>query len=245
MPKYLDFQIVAEDQYFLAVNKTAGTPVIPERKPGPVRPLIEQISRLKNEEIRLLHRIDKDTSGIVLFARNLQSQQAFSEMFRTGKIIKNYLAVAEGLIRETDWVTLDLPILKRPNSNKVLIDPGGKPARTKYRTAEVFRSFTLLEIQILTGRTHQIRAHLAHLGYPLLVDPLYGNREAFFLSEWLQRKYRTGRDKPEKPLIARQTLHAWQIGFVHPFSGENIRLEATGPKDWQALINQLRKNNTR
>lgn len=241
MPEKADFHIVYEDDFFFAVNKLAGVPVIPERKPGPVKPLIQQFREKYSSNVQLVHRIDKDTSGLLLLAKSETSQKALSQLFFNKQISKHYLAVVEGKLYVKKWASIDFPIFKKQNSVKVSIDPKGKPARTLYRTLELFKQSSLVELKILTGRTHQIRIHLSHLEHPLLVDPLYGNRTEFYLSELLGKRYKKARGKEERPLIGRQTLHAHSIQFIHPVSGKEIKLTADLPKDWRALLKQLKK----
>jgi 23S rRNA-/tRNA-specific pseudouridylate synthase len=101
--------------------------------------------------------------------------------------------------------------------------------------------FSLLGVQIFTGRTHQIRVHLAYAGYPLMVDPLYGKREAFLLSEIKGRRYNLGKEQEERPLLSRVPLHASRLAFNHPETGKRMEFEAPMPKDMRATLNQLRK----
>ena len=242
MPKGKGYHIIFEDDSILVVNKAPGISVIPGRKQGPELPLVDLIKNAGFDDIRLVHRIDRDTSGVILFARGIENQRLLSEAFSSGMVKKEYLAITEGQLVSSEWKIIDAPIFKKENQIKVKIHPKGRPARTKYRTIKSFRQATLAELQILTGKTHQIRVHLAHIGYPLLIDPLYGNRSEVFLSEWMGKKYRPKKNE-ERPLVSRQTLHANRISFQHPRSGKQVQFIAEPPKDWRAVMNQLNRLN--
>ncbi|MCB0593445.1 MAG: RluA family pseudouridine synthase, partial [Phaeodactylibacter sp.] len=124
---------------------------------------------------------------------------------------------------------------------KMTVAKKGKSAVTHYKVAERFRQFTLVEARIETGRTHQIRVHFESIGHPLAVDSLYGRREAFFLSEVKLKRYQLGRDEEERPLMSRMPLHAWKLALEHPHTGERMEFEAPLPKDFAAVLKQLRK----
>lgn len=241
MTKKRAYQKIFEDDHLLVVEKAAGIPVIPERKAGTQLPLIELLKQSIGPQVSLVHRIDKDTSGVMLFAKSVKSQQALSLAFQNGQIEKLYQAMVVGRIMQDEWQILDYPIFKKENSFKVSIHPKGKAAKTAFRTLEYFQTCTLLEVKIFTGRTHQIRIHLAHHGHPLLVDPLYGTKSEFYLSEIKGKKYRAKKDREERPMLARQSLHACQIGLIHPVSGEKMKFNAELPKDFRAMLTQLRK----
>jgi 23S rRNA pseudouridine1911/1915/1917 synthase len=241
MTKKQAYQILYEDDHLVVVDKAAGIPVVPERKAGQQLPLIELLRQKIDPDINLVHRIDKDTSGVMLFAKTLKSQQSLSLAFQDGKIEKLYLALVTGRVVQQEWQSINYPIFKKVNSFKVSIHPKGKKAKTSFRMLEQFQTASLLEVKIFTGRTHQIRIHLAHHGHPLLVDPLYGTKSEFYLSELKGKKYRTKKDQEERPILARQSLHAFQIGFMHPISGKKMEFKAQIPKDLRALLQQLRK----
>lgn len=241
MTKKRPYQILFEDDHILVLNKASGIPVIPERKASEQLPLIELLKLLITPDIFLVHRIDKDTSGVLLFAKTLKSQQTLSLAFQKGQVEKLYLALVSGRLVQEEWFTLNYPIFKTENSFKVSIHPKGKTAKSSFRSIEHYASSSLLQVKIFTGRTHQIRIHMAHYGYPLLVDPVYGNKREYFLSEIKGKKYRAKKDQEERPILSRQSLHAWKIGFYHPISGEKMEFKAEIPKDLRALITQLRK----
>ena len=126
---------------------------------------------------------------------------------------------------------------------RMIISTKGKKAHTDYKVIEQFGNYSLLEVQIHTGRTHQIRVHLNALGLPLAVDSIYGHKPAFFLSSLKGKKYKRSAEQEERPLISRSSLHARVLSFKHPQSKERLTFEATLPKDFSALLKQLRKWN--
>ncbi len=123
----------------------------------------------------------------------------------------------------------------------MLISAKGKQAHSRYRVIDFFASYSLIEVELLTGRTHQIRVHLQSIGHPLLVDPFYGNRSEFKLSSLKGRKFNLKKGTEERPLLDRAPLHAHRLAFVHPVSGEKLTFSSEMPKDMRATINQLRK----
>ncbi|MCK6447421.1 MAG: RluA family pseudouridine synthase [Planctomycetes bacterium] len=244
--------ILREDEHVIAVDKPAGLTVEPER--DPFRPnvlgALVDVSRERGPgpagrgefRPRLVHRLDKETSGVVLFAKTLEAEQALRDGFDTGSIQKEYLALVEGEhpLADGEVAVIDLPLgTDRRKSGLVCVAHDGKESRTEIAVAERFRGFTLLRARPLTGRTHQIRVHLAHEGFPLVVDPLYGRRRALLLSE-LKNDYRKKRGEAERPLIERATLHAASIEYTG-VDGARVRVEAPLPKDFARALKQLAK----
>ncbi len=229
------FTLLHEDSDLLVVDKAPGVPTIPERDPAVVSlrdMLIEQFG-----QVWTVHRIDKDTSGLVLFARNEEAHRELSRQFQEREVEKVYLAIAEGEPSEESF-EVDIPLGKAPG-NRMKPSASGKESFTRFEVATRFRGFTLLRAYPKTGRQHQIRVHASAIGLPLLVDHLYGDREEFFLST-IKRKYRDyGRE--ERPLIGRLTLHAHGLSFSHPSTGERVSYEVDPPKDFRAVLNQLNK----
>ncbi len=178
---------------------------------------------------RLLHRLDKDTSGVVLVAKNLPAERALREAFEIGAVHKRYLALVEGdyPLAADDSEIVDLPIgPDERRSGRMCVDRRhGKPSQTRLSIAKRFRGYTLLVCEPLTGRTHQIRVHLRELGFPLAVDPVYGRRNSLSLSEF-KRDYRRKPGALEHPLIERLTLHALSIDFPDPASLDRVRFGA-------------------
>ena len=226
-----------EDETILVFNKMAGIATIPERHDD--RESLRALASVEFGRLWTVHRIDKDTSGVVLFARNSEAHRQLNEQFRERTTEKKYLAVVEGMMAEEE-MTIDIPLATDSGrSGRIRPSANGKESVTILRRRELFQGFTLIEAQPLTGRQHQIRVHCRAVGLPLLVDNLYGERDAFNLSS-IKRKYRDyGRD--ERPLIERQTLHAASLTINHPEKKTPVTFEAELPKDFRALLTQLRK----
>lgn len=191
-------------------------------------------------KIYTVHRLDKDTSGIILFAKNEKAHRYCSLLFEKRKVEKQYLAILKGCPQEK-MGTIDAPISEhRSRKGLMMVHPKGKPSVSHYKVKENFGIYALVEFNIETGRMHQIRVHAAMMGRPVIADPLYGDGKPVLLSSF-KKKYRPGKhDAEERPLLSRTALHASQIKF-NASSGERIALEAPLPKDMKALINQLEK----
>ncbi len=217
----IPLDILYEDEYFLAVNKPAGMVAHPVKhyQDGTLaNALAYYLSRgTISRQVRLVHRLDKDTSGLVLVSLNPIVHQKLIEALQAKRIRKIYWALVVGTPPETG--TIDAPIAPDENvSSRHKVAPHGKEAVTHFRTLRSWgQKASLVELELETGRTHQIRVHLAHLGHPLLGDFLYGIPTA-------------------KDPINRQALHAKQLCFLHPVSGEEIQLEAPLPADMDRVI---------
>ena len=191
--------IVHEDLRLIAVDKPVGQPVIPARglEQGP-RPLIEELSRLIGQRLYVVHRIDRDTSGVVLFAKDPETHKSLCRLFETRAVAKSYRAMVLGeMERDLD---IDKP-LREFGSGRPAGDPQGKPSRTMCRVRERLAGATLLEVEPHTGRRHQIRAHLYAAGHPILGDPLYGkNRPVGGISRLMLHAASLSFKGPEGPL---------------------------------------------
>lgn len=233
--------IVYEDADLVIVNKPADFLTIPDRfkhdKPNVMGWLKERY-----EEVFTVHRLDRETSGILCFARNEASHKALSKQFQERTAQKIYWAIVDGVpMNETGII--DKPIGESmARRGKMLVTQRGKVAITHYRVLEVFKQFSLVEAEIKTGRTHQIRVHLQFIGHPLAIDELYGRREAFYLSEVKGRKFQLAKKQDEeRPLMSRSTLHAHQLTLTHPTTGERVTFSSELPKDFAAMLKQLHK----
>lgn len=230
--------LIYEDAEIIAVDKPAGIPSIPERyEAGCVSAL--EILRDAHPGILAVHRIDKDTSGVLLFCKTEAAFRVLSGRFSRREVRKVYGLLAAGRPGE-DGLLCEEPLrLDGDRRHRTVVHRDGKPSVTRFRVLERFRTCSLLEAVPETGRTHQIRVHLAHLGYPILCDGLYGSEEPLLLSSF-KRGYRPAAGG-ERPLLARLALHALSVEFLHPSGGQPLRIEAPLPKDMAAALAQLRK----
>jgi 23S rRNA pseudouridine955/2504/2580 synthase/23S rRNA pseudouridine1911/1915/1917 synthase len=233
-------KILFEDDQLIAVNKPSGILTVPDRF-DPKLPSLKLWLKERLGSIFVVHRIDRDTSGIILFAKTAEAHAYYSQLFEDRKITKKYVGLVMGNPMPTSG-TINKPIAHHPVvKGKMVVYKGGKPSITHYQTFDQFGLYSLVEFSIETGRTHQIRVHMQDLGHPLVGDPLYGNGEAIFLSK-IKRKFKLSKYQEEElPLLNRLALHASSLAFTTP-EGKEIYLEAEWFKDMQATITQLRKN---
>jgi 23S rRNA pseudouridine1911/1915/1917 synthase len=251
--------ILYEDEHVLALDKPAALAVEPDRwdatRPsllGSLHALAETRGNgtggepLANEAFRprIVHRLDKETSGVVLVAKTIEAERALGAAFENSDVRKTYLALVEGEHPLEDGASevIDLPLgPDERRSGIVCVRRDGKEARTRIAVERRFRGYTLLRCEPLTGRTHQIRVHLAAGGFPLAVDPNYGRRRALALSE-IKPDYRFKPGRVETPLIERLTLHALSIEFARVGgAGERVLVEAPLPRDFERALKQLAK----
>jgi 23S rRNA pseudouridine1911/1915/1917 synthase len=233
-----DVEVLFSDDSIVVLNKPAGLPVVPQRhNPSPdtlanrLWHHLMQSEGLPEAQARpfVVHRIDRDTSGVVVFARTADMHRHLSRLFETRKITKEYLAVVDGRPDPAEG-EIDVPIGPPDGSShkargKVFARTRqSRPARTAYELVEAFSGASIVMFRPLTGRRHQIRVHAAEIGCPLFIDPLYGKRRAY---------------PEEKPVMTRLSLHAVRIRFALP-SGETRSYEAPLPDDMKSLIALLR-----
>ena len=232
-------EIVAETEDFVAVNKPAGLLSIPDREGDEL-----SLKRLLMEnygQVFTVHRIDRNTSGLILFARNEAAHQFFSKAFEERTVEKYYLGIVTGTLAEKEK-TIDAPIAQNSVRHTLMIvHKRGKPSVTDYKVLEEFGRYSLLQFRIHTGRTHQIRLHMQYAGHPIVCDELYGDGRPVLLSS-IKRNYHLSKSElEERPLLNRLGLHARRLRFTDA-SGKVFDLEAEMPKDMRALLQQLRKN---
>jgi 23S rRNA pseudouridine1911/1915/1917 synthase len=231
-------EIIFEDDHIIAVTKPSGMAVIPERGSSKKESLAEALQK-RGGEIFVVHRIDKPTSGLVIFAKDAETHRALNIQFEQREVKKIYKAIVQGKPLQKSMV-IDEPIAEnQAKLGSYLVHQRGKAAWSQYTIVEQFRHCALVDVEIKTGRTHQIRVHMAYVGHPLLVDELYGNASSFHIGKFI-KGYMANEE--ERPTIARLTLHASSIQFTHPQTLQQVTLESPLPKDMEVLLKLLRKN---
>jgi pseudouridine synthase, rluA family len=244
--KKAPFTLIYADEDMIAVNKAAGLLVAADRWDieAPrldllIQKELPQIAPLC-QKLYAVHRIDKDTSGILLYALNAEAHRALNTAFQDREIKKTYRLLIHGRVQEEQF-TVDLPLRADGDAlHRTIVDKRrGKEAITHFTVLETFRQFSLLEARPVTGRTHQIRAHLAAAGYPIVCDSLYGSGKPVLLSELKQKWH--GDVYTEQPLIRRLALHAYQLEGLHPRTSEPFSFTAEYAKDFKSTVHQLQK----
>jgi len=225
--EYIPLTIVYEDDDLLVVDKPAGLVVHPAPgHPGGtlVNALLARYPNLRiTDTLRpgIVHRLDKDTSGLMVVAKNDRAFACLVEQMKKREVLKEYIVLVHGQLRVKEGV-IDAPIGRDPrNRKKMAVVPGGKPARTLFRVVQMLDQFTLVEAQLETGRTHQIRVHFASIGHPVVGDQVYG----------------PGKRDLE---IGRQFLHAYRLSFRLPSTGKQADFRSPLPADLERLLNYLR-----
>ena len=244
-PEAIDLHILYEDAALLVLNKPPGLVVHPapgHRDGTLVNALLHHCSDLAafRGEIRpgIVHRLDKDTSGALVVAKTPAAHEHLAGQFKARSVRKTYLAIVKGEVK-TPRGEIRLPIGRHPTSRKKMSTIASKvrSAETHYRVREILHAATLLELDLKTGRTHQIRVHCAAIHHPVLGDHVYGGRHHAAV---------TPSSDPSSvlnltPKIRRQMLHAWRLGFIHPEDGRWISCEAGLPEDMEAVLGYLRQ----
>ncbi len=228
VPEAVALRIVYEDGDILVVDKPAGMAVHPAPGHGAhtlVNALLAhapQLSRAGGEgRPGIVHRLDKDTSGLIIVAKNDEAHAALARQLKERQVEKTYIALVEGRLQQREGV-IDAPLGRHPaQRKKQAVVPGGRAARTRYRVLREINGRTLLEAYPETGRTHQIRVHLASIGHPVAGDRVYG------------------RGRAAVPSLRRQFLHASRLAFRHPRTGARIELSAELPEDLRAVLAEL------
>jgi 23S rRNA pseudouridine1911/1915/1917 synthase len=230
LPEDIPLDIIYEDGSLLVVNKPAGMVVHPAHgHPGGTLvnavlahcPQIAEVGRA--DRAGVVHRLDKDTSGLILVAKDERTRAALQRQFKRRRVSKTYLALVEGSVQPREGI-IEVPVGRDKRRRKrMAVVRSGRPARTMYRAIEYFADHTLLEVRPHTGRTHQIRVHLAWLGYPIVGDGIYGRRR--------------------QPLLkGRHFLHASQLRFTHPATGAEVEFKAPLPPKLAAVLKRLRRS---
>ena len=230
-----NIKILYEDNFVVLVDKPPHISVTRERWDKNKISLQDLFP-----ELLMIHRLDKETSGILLLAKDKESAKRLSKQFEQRAIEKIYYALLNGEIY-SEHGKINLPIAQSIKKAGIMqISKKGKPALTEYFVLERFKGFTWCKVFLHTGRTHQIRIHFKAIGHPLAVDSIYGKRKALFLSEF-KPNYRKSKRHEEFPLLDRVSLHAGEIRFLHPKSNELLNIKSEIPKDLKITLKHLRK----
>lgn len=232
-------EIIFLSNDLVAVNKPSGWLSIPDRH-DPTLPSVKTWLEAKGDKLYIIHRIDKDTSGLIVFAKNAAAHKYYNTLFQNRSLEKIYYGLVTGSFNH-DHGSCDQPIEEHPGvAGKMRVGRKGKPAITHYFVDEQFKGHVLMRFIIETGRTHQIRVHMQNIGHPLACDPLYGVGDSIKLSTFKKKFNLSKKDEEERPLLNRLALHAFSLSFEDQM-GNIIRIEAPLPKDMDACLKQLRK----
>ncbi len=260
-PAKMALDILYEDDAIIVVNKPAGIIVHPTAsRVGERLSLVAgllyhcegKLSDLGDPLRRgVVHRLDRDTSGVIIAAKTNEAHNNLTEQFRERRVHKKYLAVVRGeMEQESGEVTLPIGRDSRAHDKKVVRLVGGRPAISRFEVKERFRGFTVVELFPRTGRTHQLRVHMSAIGHPVVADAMYGGGTAICIAENSKLETRNSKEKAspkletqetDKLIIARQALHAMEIAFAHPVTHKEMTLTAPLPDDIRALIEALRE----
>jgi 23S rRNA pseudouridine955/2504/2580 synthase/23S rRNA pseudouridine1911/1915/1917 synthase len=234
----IDDIIISENDAFIVLNKPAGLLSIPDREGKDIS--LKKILQEKFGEIFTVHRLDKETSGLIVFAKTGDAHKNLSQQFEARETEKIYDGLVLGSLAEKKG-TVDAPIAEHPTKKGTMaVHRKGKAALTDFEVLEEFGIFSWIKFRIHTGRTHQIRVHMKHLGHPIACDNLYGDGKPLFLSSIKYRYKISKKEEEEKPILSRLALHAQFLKFK-TVDQKSFEAEAPLPKDLKALLNQLRK----
>jgi 23S rRNA pseudouridine1911/1915/1917 synthase len=236
----MNIETLYEDDDLIIVNKPAGLLVVPDRFDAQLSSLNKLMELKIGQKIWVVHRLDRDTSGVICFAKNEQAHRYLSILFQERDVNKFYAGLVIGNV-VPDQGRIEGYITEHPAGNgRMMVAKKGKLAVTDYKVAEQWPLYALMQFQIHTGRTHQIRVHMRSIGHPLVCDEVYGDGKPFMLSA-IKRKYRMSeKDEVEKPLLNRMALHAYRLEFQKE-DGTLIEAEAPLPRDMAACVKQLNK----
>ena len=232
--------VLFEDDSFVAFDKPSGLLVAPDRWDKERENLADLVHEHLSPNFFNVHRLDRDTSGVLLVAKTKKALDAASNLFHSREVRKQYVAITHGLPKE-DQGTIRMAMAEdeeRPGKMKIV--RSGKPAVTDFEVAARFRRYALVTLVPHTGRTHQIRVHLAAIGCPVVCDRFYGDGRGLMLSE-LKRHYKQHADRPERPLIGRLALHAEVLSLPHPITGVPLTIRAPLPDDFELAIKYLKR----
>jgi 23S rRNA pseudouridine955/2504/2580 synthase/23S rRNA pseudouridine1911/1915/1917 synthase len=232
--------LISESEDFIVLNKPSGLLSIPDREGKEIS--LKVLLQQEYGNIFTVHRLDRDTSGIILFAKNESAHKHLSQQFEERTTRKIYNGLVVGKVQVSKDV-IDEPIADHySQQGKMMTTAKGKASVTEYEVVEQFRSYAWMRFNILTGRTHQIRVHMKHIGHPIACDELYGDNKSLLLSSFKKKFKLSKLEEEEKPILNRLALHASELTFTDANSNM-LKFEAELPKDLKALLQQLRKWN--
>lgn len=235
----MKLDITFENDFFIALNKPSGLLSVPDRMQS--EPSLKDMLLQRYGNIYTVHRLDKGTSGIIIFAKDEITHKQLSQLFEERNVEKFYLGLVNGSPMNEQG-NIDAPIMMHPADNgTMVIHAKGKQSLTDYTVVEQFKFYSWMQFQIHTGRTHQIRVHMKHIGHSIVCDDLYGDGKPILLSSIKKKFNLSKKEDEERPLLNRLALHSWKLNFT--FNQEQYHLEAEPPKDLRATLQQLRKHN--
>ncbi len=236
----MQIEILYQDDDMLMVNKPAGILVIPDRFNSDLPSLNRLLESKLGHRIWVVHRLDRDTSGVMCFAKNEEMHRYLSQLFEAHDVGKFYAGIVMGRVIPEEG-RIEAPIAEHPTQKgKMVTARKGKASVTDYKVVEQWALHSLVQFQIHTGRTHQIRVHMQSIGHPIVCDELYGDGKPFLLST-IKKKFKLSeKEETERPLMSRLGLHAYRL-MLHKPDGTLVDVEAPLPKDMAACVNQLNK----
>lgn len=228
-----------EDEHLIAFDKPSGLLIAPDRFDKDAPNLMAWVHQNIGPDVFNAHRLDRDTSGVVLCAKTKPALDDLCLQFERAEVEKEYAALVRGCPPD-EVGEIDRPIVVDPDRpGRMKTARRGKQAISRYAVSERFRGFSWLRLQPKTGRTHQLRVHMQYIGCPIVCDPWYGDGRPLLLSE-IKRGYKPPREG-ERPLLERLALHALRLSFRHPASGARMTIEAPLPRELETVVKQLRK----
>ena len=233
----IEEQIIFENEEIVVVNKPSGMLTIPDREGKDIS--LKQLLKNKYGGIFIVHRLDRETSGIIVFAKNEETHKQLSRQFENRETKKTYHGLILGKPPRQSGI-INAPIAEHPSRKGMMtVYKKGKESITEYEIIENFRLYTWMKFSILTGRTHQIRVHMKYIGHPIVCDDIYGDGKQVFISA-LKKKFNLSKDQEtERPILSRLALHSSLLQFE--VDSKPYDFEAPLPKDLKALLQQLRK----
>lgn len=231
--------VIYENAELVVLNKPAGLLSIPDREGKELS--LKSLLKEKYGQIFVVHRLDRDTSGVIVFAKNEEAHKFLSQQFENRETEKIYTGLVLGSPAQKKGVIQE-PLAEHPSKKGLMcIHRKGKESITDYTVLDSFGMYSWVQFRILTGRTHQIRVHMKYLGHPIACDDLYGDGKPVFLSG-IKYRFKLSRDQEEeKPILSRLGLHSTRLSLADP-SGRILSFEAPLPKDLRATLQQLQKN---